>query len=354
MSGPRLFVAVAEASGDALAAKLVVELRERFPQLRVAGMAGPLLRAQDVEVVARAEEGSVLGLVEAVPAVPRLGRLLGLLEREMVRFEATVCLTVDAPSLLLRLARRARRRRIAALHWVSPQLWAWRPDRIRRVAASVDAMLCLLPFEPALYAGHVRAVFTGHPAAVSGAGARPPEGGAPIVALCPGSRASEIRRLWPVFRQVAAILRRSWPTATFVVARAPTVPRAALTGLDATIVDGLAGVCHASVALVASGTATIELAACGVPMVVAYRVHPLTALAARRWLKLDAVALPNLLAGRRVVPEHLQTLDPERIAADLRTVIDEREQVPRSVIAALEGSTAIARAADEVGAWLGR
>lgn len=344
-----LFVAAGEASGDALLAPVVKTLRERFPGLRVRGLAGPRLREEGVEVVAASEEVTALGLAEVATALPRLARVLGRLDRALAG--ADVLLTADSPSLLLRLCRRARARGIAAVHVVSPQIWAWRPGRAHRVAESVDALLCVLPFEPRLYEGRVRALFVGHPAAaVRPAPVATP--GRPVFALCPGSRPAEVRALWPVFREVARRLRRGFPEAGFRVALAPTVTRAALGGLDATYVPGIAACAGCDAALVASGTATLELAALDVPMVVAYRVHPLTALAARRLLTVRRVALPNVLAGRTVVPEHLQRLDPDALAADLAALVGTRGQVPREVVAALEGEHATGRIADEVERWL--
>jgi lipid-A-disaccharide synthase len=343
----RLFAAAGEASGDALLADVVAELRARTPGLRVRGVAGPRMRAAGVEAVARAEDATVLGLVEAVGALPRLARLLARLEDELA--QGDVLLTADSPSLLLRLARRAKRRGIPAVHVVSPQVWAWRPGRIDRVAAAVDVILCLLPFEPALYSGRVRALFVGHPAAA--ARGRPVQvPGRPVFALCPGSREREVRALWPVFREVARRLRERFPDAGFVVPVAPTVARPG--GLDAVYAGSIAEVAGADAALVASGTATIELAALDVPMAVAYRVHPLTAAIARRWLAVRNVALPNVLAGRTIVPEHLQELDPDAIAADLAALVGVRGQVPRELVASLAGEGAIGRIADEVEGWL--
>ncbi|MCB9686984.1 MAG: lipid-A-disaccharide synthase [Alphaproteobacteria bacterium] len=345
----RIVVAAAEASGDALAAAVVRELRDRRPDLRFSGAAGPHLRAAGVRAVARAEDLSAVGLVEAIGVVPAARRALTALEAEL--HGSAACLTVDAPSLLLRLARRARRAGVPALHLVAPQVWAWRPGRADRVADTVDTLMCLLPFEPPLFEGRVRAIFVGHPAAATAPIATPIDG-RPTFALCPGSRPAEVRRLWPVFREVARALRRRWPESAFVVPRAPTLSPALLGGLDARLVDRVAACAHADAALVASGTATLELAALDVPMVVAYQVHPLTAIAARRWLRVPRVALPNVLAGRALVPEHLQDLDPARIAADLERLVGTGDQVPRALLASLRGEGAVRAVADEVLRWL--
>ena len=347
---PPLFIAAADPSGDQLAAALIPHLRKLTPDLQIVGLAGPKMRAAGVEAVEAAEGVGGVGIVEVIRSVPRSLRLIDRLDRAVGASGARVVLTVDAPSLLLRLARRAKARGCAALHWVAPQVWAWRPGRVEKIARSVSAVLCLLPFEPAWFAGRVRAVFVGHPAAV-----RPPPPTAaatqrPRFALCPGSRPAEIAALWPVLRQTARHVRTMRPGSTFVV---PSLPGARPTGLDADHVQTFAAMGAVDGAVVASGTATIELAARDVPMVAVYRVHPLTAAIARPLISVDAVSLPNLLAGRQLVPEHIQRLDPAAIARDVVACAGMRGQVPREVVDALSGATALERTADEVCGWLG-
>lgn len=348
----RLFAAAAETSGDRLLAGVVAALRAREPSTRIRGFAGPASVAAGLEPAGDGSDLGVVGVQEALAVVGRAARLRWDAARELRAGPWGACLTVDAPSALLPVARSARAAGVPALHLVAPQVWAWRPDRVRAVARDVDALLCLLPFEPAWFAGHVRAVFVGHPAAAIAPRPVPPPG-RPTVALCPGSRPGEVASLWPTLVAVAARVRRRWPGAGFLVPVAPgrRVPVAQVPG--AVAVDGLAACAGADAAVVASGTATIELAALDVPMVAVYRVHPLTAAVARRWLRVPHVALPNVLAGRALVPEHLQDLDPDAIAADVAALVGRRGQVPRSVIAALDGPAAIDRITDEVGAWLG-
>jgi len=343
----RVWVGAAEASGDRLAASLIGELQRRRPGLRVAGMAGPALRAAGVTAHARAEDATALGLAEVATSLPRFARLLRDLSASIRTFDPAVVVTVDSPDLLLRVAGRAT---APSVHWVSPQLWAWRPGRVQWIARQVDSMMCLLPFEPALYQGtRVRAVFTGHPAAGVQPAADPPRPGTPTFALLPGSRPGEVRRLWPALRQVAQELRDRHPGCGFVVPVAATIDPAQLGGLDVTYVPTVAECAGADAAVVASGTATVELAALGVPMVVIYRVHPLTWQLGKRLVRgVSHVALPNIIAGRSVVPEVLQELDPVRIADALQTAAP----VPPDVLSALAPLGAVCRAADEVEAWL--
>jgi lipid-A-disaccharide synthase len=347
-----LLVAAAEASGDRLAAELVRGLRAVVPDLAPRGLVGPRMRAAGVEVVAEADGLGVMGFVEALRVAPRARRVLAAAREELRLRPPRACVTVDAPSLLLRVAREARAARVPAIHVVAPQVWAWRPGRARRVAEDVDVLLCLLPFEPAWFTGRVRAVFVGHPAAA--VAPRPvPAPGTPTIALCPGSRRAEVAALAPVFAEVARRVLRARPDAGFLVPVAPGVDPGPLRDLPRAVrVDGLAAVAGADAALVASGTATLELAALDVPMVVAYRVHPWVAAVARRLVEVPYVALPNVLAGRGVVPEHLQELDPAALARDLLGLVGVRGQVPRDLVASLKGEGAVGRMVDEVRSWL--
>jgi lipid-A-disaccharide synthase len=359
----RILVCAGEASGDRLAADLLRELEARRPHLVARGLAGPAMRELGVVPIANAEETTAVGLVEVLGAVPRIWRILGRLEEELERWRPDLVLTVDSPDMMLRFGRRARRRGFRVVHWVSPQVWAWRPRRVHKVARSADCLLCLFPMEPALYAGTgVKAVFTGHPAMARlrrDPAARATYGQAPVIGLGPGSRRSEISALWPVYQEVARAIRSRIPDCRFVVPVASTIDRSLLGGVEgAVLLDGLeAAASAADVFLIASGTATLELAALGTPMVITYKVHPLTWILGRVLVRgVRHLGLPNVLAGREVVPERLQHLDPSALASELIGLLGDegRKQtaVVRTVIDGLAGPGATARAADEVERWL--
>jgi lipid-A-disaccharide synthase len=348
----KVFACAGEASGDRLAVDLLAELERRHPRLAARGLAGPRMRAYGVEAVARAEDVTAVGLVEALAALPRVWGVRRALLAELDRWKPDLVVTIDSPGLLLPFARAARKRGFKVAHWVSPQVWAWRPGRVRSVARSVDALMCLFPFEPALYAGTgLDVTFTGHPA-VDRQRQRPrTAGNGPSFALLPGSRPSEISALWPTFLEVAKRLRERFPECGFVVPVAPTVDRADLIGLDATFVDEVSAV-DADAALVCSGTATLEIAAARIPQVVVYRVHPLTWALGRLLVRgVRHLALPNVLAGREVVPERLQELDPAVLADDLAALLGEKGRQQREdlapILASLEPGAA-RRAADVV------
>lgn len=357
---PRILLCAGEASGDRLAAELVAALRARRQDLQFRGIAGPAMRRVGVEPIARAEELEVMGFTAVVPKLPAVLRSLVRTTDAMDSWRPDVVVTVDSPDSMLKLTRAARRRGIPAVHWVSPQVWAWRRGRVKSIATAVDCMLCLFPIEPPLYEEEgLTAVFTGHPVVARMGGAEPMarRGEEVVVALVPGSRRTEIGELWPVMSTVAALLRQRLGACRFVVPVAPTVDPAWLSGLDVELVGDLSEVAGADVAICCSGTATLELCVLGVPMVVLYRANRLNWAIGSRMVDLDHIALPNILAGRRVAPEHLQVLDPVAIADDavaqLGEVGDAQRVALAEVAAGLGTGDAAGVAADEVLRWVG-
>jgi len=335
-----------ESSGDNLGADLIRALRAQAPGARFAGIAGPAMTAAGCECWAASSELAVMGLFEVLHHLPRLLRLRRRTRQRMLALRPDVFVGIDAPEFNLNLAPALRRAGIRTVQYVSPQVWAWRRGRAHRMAQSLDLVLCLLPFEREVYdqAG-LDAVFVGHPLAdrlplMPDRGAAVQElgltGAAPIVAVLPGSRVGEVSRLADDFAGTIAWLASRRPGLQFVAPMADAVTRARFQqalgrrapGVPVQVIDGRATVAltAASVALVASGTATLETLLCKRPMVVAYRVGALTALALRGLglLKSPHFAQPNLLAGRRVVPELAQAeVTPERLGRELERWLDE-------------------------------
>lgn len=333
-----------EASGDLLGAALIDALRERAPQVRCVGLTGERMRAAGCESLGDCGELAVMGLVEPIRHLPRLLRLRSRLRREFIARRIDVFIGVDSPAFNLGLARSLRVRGMRTVQYVSPQVWAWRRGRIPGIAAAVDAVLCLLPFEPDCYAGQpVRAEFVGHPLAdqiplePQRAAARQRLGlpnDSLVIAVLPGSRMGEVQRLGADFAAAAVELRREVGPACFVApmasSRVARIFEAQCRGAGADIRliergadDALAA---ADAALVASGTASLQALLHGCPMVVAYRLAPLTAFLVRklRVVKLRHFSLPNLLAGEGLVPELFQeAVTPEALAAQLRNVLPE-------------------------------
>jgi lipid-A-disaccharide synthase len=286
--------------------------------------------------------------VEPLRHLPRLLRLRSRLQREFRNRQVDVFIGVDSPSFNLGLASALHQAGMITVQYVSPQVWAWRPGRVRKIAAAVDAVLCLLPFEPAFYAQHaVRAEFVGHPLAdqvpldVDRAGARRTLGvqeDARVVALLPGSRVAEVRRLGADFAATAVLLAGNTSPPPVFLAPMATEKVAAIfaqqvreSGAVVRLVDRSADtvLAAADAALVASGTATLQTLLYGCPMVVAYRVAPLTAFLARELglVKVRYCSHPNLLAGEELVPEFLQeAATPPVMAAAMQAALDDTQR----------------------------
>jgi lipid-A-disaccharide synthase len=303
------------------------------------------MRAAGCESLGSSEEIAVMGFVEPLRHLPRLLRLRSRLEREFRQQRVDVFVGIDSPSFNLGLASALHRSGITTIQYVSPQVWAWRPGRVRKIAASVDAVLCLLPFEPAFYAQHaVRAEFVGHPLAdqvplqADRSGARRALGvpdDARLVALLPGSRVAEVRRLGADFAAAAVLLAAKVSPRPVFLAPMATEKVGAIfarqvqeSGADVRLIDRSADtvLAAADAALVASGTATLQTLLHGCPMVVAYRVAPLTALLARELglVKVRFCSHPNLLAGEELVPEFLQeAVTPMALADALQAALED-------------------------------
>jgi lipid-A-disaccharide synthase len=324
----RVGIVAGEHSGDQLGAALIGALRERVPALQCFGVAGPKMIAQGCEAWAPSEELAVMGLTEVLRHAPRLLRLRAELWRRFRVECPDVFVGIDAPEFNLPLARRLKHAGLRTVQYVSPQVWAWRQGRVRTIGASCDLVLCLLPFETEFYQRHgVPAVFVGHPLAdqipltADREGARRAlrlDPSAAVIALLPGSRIGEVSRLAAPFAAAAARIAARHPGWQFIAPMASAAAREAFVREIAQVPDApiielregdaqrVLAACDA--ALVASGTATLETLLTGRPMVVAYRVSAPTAFLLRtlRLVKVPYFSQPNLLAGRRLVPEFFQ------------------------------------------------
>jgi lipid-A-disaccharide synthase len=332
----RLAIVAGEASGDHLGAGLVQALRARVAGLACEGIAGPELQRAGCEGLSPMDRLSVVGLVEVLRRVPGLLRDRRRLVRRWRGAPPAVFVGVDVPDYNLGIERALRRAGIPTVHYVSPSVWAWREYRVRKVARAVDLLLVLFPFETSFYERHgVPVRWVGHPLAdliplepdrdaarqVLGE----PRSGS-VVALLPGSRMGEVERLArPMIEAASWVLARR-PAVRFLVAAASAQVRGAFErvltqsglALPLRVVDGQGRrvMEAADAVLVASGTATLEAMLLKRPMVVTYRLSPLTFALARRLVRVRRVALPNLLAGRDLVPELIQDdARPERLGA---------------------------------------
>jgi lipid-A-disaccharide synthase len=349
---PKLLVSAGEASGDRLGAGLVRAIRRRRPDIEVLGMGGAEMAAAGVRLVARAEDVAVVGLVEVLSHLPAIRAAMAALDEALAREEPDLLVPIDFPEFNLKLAAKAKRAGVPIVYFVSPQIWAWRRGRIRKIRDLVRRMLVLLPFEAAFYEeSGVPVTFVGHPAidATREAPARDEllrlaglSPGRPVVALLPGSRVAEVRRLLPRMMGAVRRLRTARPELQVVVPRASTIPAAMLDGIvarsgvpDVRVVTApyppypeILTACAAGA--VASGTATLDAALAELPMVVVYRVHASSSILARLLVRVDRFSLPNLIAGEAIVPELFQgAVTEEAIAAELARYLDSAEEAER-------------------------
>jgi lipid-A-disaccharide synthase len=336
-------LSVGEASGDLHGATLCRALRAIEPDVRLVGMGGGRMAAAGVEVILDPTAHAAVGTSEALGRIPSLYRAYRLMGQRLRDERPRALVLIDFPEFNLRLARRARRAGVPVVYFVPPQLWAWRRGRVRQMAQRVSQVLAVFPFEAALYEHHhVPVEFVGHPLldvlpldlARDEARRRiQAEPGHSLIGLLPGSRREEIARLLPPMLDAARRLAAADGRRRFVLGLAPTVPReqvqAHLRAAGGPPIELLSGHTYelmvaADVLLIASGTATLEAALLGAPMVLCYRVSRTTELIARMLTHVEWIGLPNLIAGRVVAPELIQAqVTGERLAAEAGRLLDE-------------------------------
>ena len=368
----RLLLSCGEASGDLYAGALIRELLALDPSLSIAGLGGPQFAAAGGRLVDDYRELSVTGLTEWIPKLPRLlaarRRLVASARAE--RPDALVL--IDFSGFNFRLAPAIKRLGVPVVYYISPQIWASRPGRLDTIRAIADRVLVIFPFEAAIYEkGGVPVEFVGHPLIdlarpamtrghfLADRGLTP---SAPTVAILPGSRANEVSRILPDLAAAARLIRREVPAAQFLVARAPHLDEVlfdAARGADPafTMVEGDTDTVLASsdVALTASGTATVQAALHDTPMVIVYRMAPLSYRLAKRVVRLDTIGMVNLIAGEKIVPELVQdAFTPEAVAREAISMLTDRDRSARiraglaTVRSRLGGPGASRRAAEAI------
>ncbi len=361
VAGPLVFVVAGEPSGDVLGARLMAALRAERP-VRFAGVGGPRMTEQGLCSLFPMEELSIMGFIEVLPHVPRLLGRLRQTVAEVRRLRPAALVTIDSPGFNFRLAKRLKNLKgketglqdMPLIHYVAPSVWVWRPGRARDVAGFLDHLLALLPFEPPYFEAHgLGTTFTGHPVVESGLDqgdgpafrrrhGLPPD--APLMAVLPGSRRGEVRRLLPVFAATLGRLKDRHPGLQAVV---PTLPHvagkvaAAAWPIPALVMEAEGEKADAlaacDVALAASGTVALELAMARVPSVIAYRMNPLSIWLGRRFIRARFANLVNVILDREAVPEYLQErCRPRLLAASLQTLLDDSNARRVQAVAAAE------------------
>ncbi|BBA70705.1 Lipid-A-disaccharide synthase [Geobacter sulfurreducens] len=335
-------IVAGEASGDLHGAGLVREALRLDPTLSFFGIGGPRMREAGVETLVDSSEMAVVGIVEVLAHIGVISRAFMALRRVIVSNPPDLLILIDYPDFNMLLARVARRHGVKVLYYISPQVWAWRTGRVKTIGRLVDRMAVVFPFEVPFYerAG-VPVSFVGHPLADR---VRPTMGrdealasfgldpGRRVVGLFPGSRRGEIAKLFPVILESAQQLRERYPDIQFILPLASSLtdgdiaPLLAASGLDVTVardrVYDVMQVCDAIVTV--SGTVTLEIALMGVPMVIIYKVSPLTYQVGKRLIRVDHIGICNIVAGARVVPELIQDeASADRIAAEIGRYLDD-------------------------------
>ena len=367
---PRVFISCGEASGDLYAGALVRELRALSPGVEVVGIGGDRLRAAGAAVLDDYRGIAVTGIVEALRVLPRARAMLTRIVGEARARRPDVFVAIDFPDFNFRAAESMRRLGVPVVYYISPQLWAWRPGRMKAMRRFARRVLVIFPFEEAIYrdAG-VPVEFVGHPLVELARAGTPRaalaeaygfDAGAPTVALLPGSRPNELRAILPDLVGAARLISARVPRVQFLLARAPGLDTALFepaTSERITLVEGRTDdvLAASDAALTASGTATVQAAIHGTPMVIVYRVSPLTYALGKPFVKVDTYGMVNLVAGRRIVPELVQAdFTPGRVADEAVSLLTDpaRTAAMRSALAdvrsRLGGPGASRRAAEAI------
>ncbi|WP_269533196.1 lipid-A-disaccharide synthase [Chitinimonas sp. BJYL2] len=379
-TGPRIAIVAGEASGDLLGASLIEAIQRRVPNARFSGIAGPKMQSAGAKTLFPIEKLAVRGYLEVIKHLRELLGIRASLRKACLAERPDLFIGIDAPDFNLGLEAKLKRAGIPTVHYVSPSIWAWRGERIHKIKAATNNVLCLFPFEKPLYdAVGAQATYIGHPLAddmpvmLDRAAIRETLGlpdAALVIAMLPGSRVSEIEFHADLFIETARLLHQRYPHAQFLI---PLVTRETRDLFDAAryrckaldlplrLMFGHAqeAMQAADVNLVASGTATLEAMLAKRPMVITYRLSNTTYKLVRKKMRLPYVGLPNVLAGRFVVPELLQDeATPENLAQALANLIEDRvlakdlEQLFTEQHEALRHDAA-ERAADAVVRYLG-
>jgi lipid-A-disaccharide synthase len=346
---PRNVMIVAgETSGDLHGSNLVTAMQSIAPDLRFRGIGGRRMQEAGVELMAHAADMAVVGLTEVIAKFNQIRKALNLMKADLTASRPDLLILIDYPDFNLMLGKTAKACGVRVFYYISPQVWAWRRGRIKKIRAIVDKMAVILPFEEQLYRDeNVDATYVGHPLldtvitkyaraeALQRFGLKE---GATTIALLPGSRDTEIARLLPVMMSAAEILVKKMPGVQFVLPLAETLDRESVEAIlkpspaPVRMVhhDTLDAIACSDVVIVASGTATLETALLGKPMVIVYKVSPLSYYIGKRIIKVAHIGLANLIAGKTIVPELIQDeANPERIATEVIHILGDDARLGR-------------------------
>ena len=359
-SGPLIFLIAGEPSGDALGARLMEALKERTGgRVRFAGVGGENMAAAGLQSLVPIQDLAVIGLIEVLPRARRIFRRVKETIAAISDMRPDAVVSIDSSGFTWRVAEGLRKRgsKVPLIHYVAPMVWAWRSGRARRIARWYDHLMVLLPFETSYFeAVGLPCSYVGHPVVESGADRGDGPGfrarhdidhAATVIAMLPGSRRGEVRRLMPIFRAASERLSRRYADLRVVIPTVATVAEEVASSVatwpvPAIVVRGTAekydALAASDAAVAASGTVTLEVALAGVPMIVAYRMAPPTHALLRRLVKVRFANLINLVLDRMAIPELLQDdCNPERVVAELARLIEDRSARERQLADSAEG-----------------
>ena len=319
----KIMLVAGEASGDQRGAEVAIVLLTKDPTLTLFGIGGEHMRKAGVKTVADVKQLSVMGFFEPLKHLPRLFKIFSCMKKHLKKEKPNLLLLIDNPGFNLRLARFAKKQNIPVLFYISPQVWAWRQHRVKKIAQVVDHLAVIFPFEKKYYLDeNIKVTFVGHPLTKKITQAPTTETakttlalttGNPIITLLPGSRSNEVKRLLPVMLDAMVELYKAKQNLTIVLAHAKTIRvrqiKHILQHYNIPIKitnDAYTAIQAADLVLTASGTATLETALLNKPMIVLYKVNALTALLIKRMLKIPYISLCNIVAGKKIVNELLQ------------------------------------------------
>lgn len=335
-----VMIVAGESSGELYGALLARALIKRWPDIRLIGLGGERMRQEGVQLISGLSHS--LGLIEVLSSLKTIRATLTEAKKAIDDLRPSVCVLIDYPDFNFRLGRYAKRKGIKVLYYVSPQVWAWRKGRVKKMGKIADRLALILPFEESIYHGKgIEAEFVGHPAIeeiIERSNIMTPKGqtyNKPVIALLPGSRPNELRRHLPILNDLVDMIKMEFQGCSILLPLAPNIDTSAFEmelrslekkGVEIRQGDAVGVLFLADAAVIASGTATLQAALIGVPMVVIYRLSSLTYLVGRIVLNVKYISLVNIISGKGIVPELIQfRARPERIMKELKRILAEIE-----------------------------
>ena len=341
MNSNSILIVAGEVSGDIQGGKLVKAIKELSPEIKIAGIGGDNMSSAGMELLRSVDEMSFLGFTEIIKHLPFVRKVMNELLKWIEIERPKIVLLIDYPGFNLRLAEKAKKLGCKIIYYISPQIWAWGKGRIKKIAGVVDQMIVIFPFEEELYRNAGVAVeFVGHPILenleVNSSkedffSENDLDSDEILIGLLPGSRTQEVESLYKTMIDAVELLKSEFPNAQSITAKSPV--------LDNTVYDKIAGndrlkqtnktydvMKHSDLLFVASGTATLESACFGTPFIVVYRVSPISWFIGKMLVKIDSIGLVNIVAGKKIVPELLQSdLTPARLAREALNILKDEK-----------------------------